>query len=306
MKKGLRMILTCLILNYNDSDTTINLVKKISNYKAIDKILIVDNKSTDDSFNCLKEIEKDNIKVISSDRNGGYGYGNNFGIEYAIKQFRTTHILISNPDVYFTEETVIALKDAFSRCKDCAIIAPVQVKYGKIFSWKLASNLKIVLSSSMIVSKIFGEKLTHYKDDYFKNKRECFVDIVSGSLLMINAEIMKRYGMYDEDMFLYFEEVVLAHKFKESGYKSKLLINEIYQHNHSTSVRKSIKSIVKTKKMLLDNELIFFTKYRKTNALSITLIKIFFKLSISEMVMYSLYNNIKSIINMKKRKGELL
>lgn len=40
---------TCLILNYNDVVTTINMVKKIVDYKHLDNILIVDNASTDNS-----------------------------------------------------------------------------------------------------------------------------------------------------------------------------------------------------------------------------------------------------------------
>lgn len=45
------------ILNYNDAETTLILVEKISNYSIIDHIVIVDNYSTDDSYDRLKSIK---------------------------------------------------------------------------------------------------------------------------------------------------------------------------------------------------------------------------------------------------------
>lgn len=45
----------CLILNYEDYITTIDLIKKIHNYKAIDYIIIVDNCSQNESYSELKK-----------------------------------------------------------------------------------------------------------------------------------------------------------------------------------------------------------------------------------------------------------
>ena len=50
-----------IILNYNDSQTVIDYVNLIKDYKSIDKILIVDNCSTDNSYEILKELETNNI-----------------------------------------------------------------------------------------------------------------------------------------------------------------------------------------------------------------------------------------------------
>ena len=41
------------ILNYNDADTTENLLKSIEHYSSIDNIVVVDNNSTDDSYDYL-------------------------------------------------------------------------------------------------------------------------------------------------------------------------------------------------------------------------------------------------------------
>ena len=54
----------------------------------------MDNKSTDFSFEKLKKFQTEKIRVISSEKNGGYGYGNNIGIKYAKDFLKIRYILI--------------------------------------------------------------------------------------------------------------------------------------------------------------------------------------------------------------------
>ena len=74
--------LSCVILNYNDAETTEKLVKQIADYNVLHQIIVVDNASTDDSLERLKKLEADQpgrLHVLSADHNGGYGSGNNLG-----------------------------------------------------------------------------------------------------------------------------------------------------------------------------------------------------------------------------------
>ena len=75
------------ILNYNDAETTLILVEKISNYSIIDHIVIVDNYSTDDSYDRLKSIKNKKVNIIQSKKNGGYGSGNNIGVKYLVDTY---------------------------------------------------------------------------------------------------------------------------------------------------------------------------------------------------------------------------
>lgn len=54
----------CVVLNFNDSKTTIELLNRMKNMKSIDVIVVVDNCSTDDSFSVLKQ--------YTSKKNTGY------------------------------------------------------------------------------------------------------------------------------------------------------------------------------------------------------------------------------------------
>ena len=50
------MKLGMCIVNYNDYETTKTLIDNVKNYKCLDKIVIVDNKSTDDSLSKLRNV----------------------------------------------------------------------------------------------------------------------------------------------------------------------------------------------------------------------------------------------------------
>ena len=99
----------CVIINFNDAETTAALVKRIQSYDCIRSVLVVDNCSTDDSLEKLNELEDRNkIVVLKTEYNGGYGYGNNFGVRYAYEVLGERNVLIVNPDVTFSESCLIA------------------------------------------------------------------------------------------------------------------------------------------------------------------------------------------------------
>ena len=123
-----------LVLNYNDSETTSNFVKSVMGYPCIHKILVVDNHSSDNSLKKLKVLENDKVFVVDSGKNGGYGFGNNWGIQYLHEKFHSEHILICNPDVSFTEDTVCILSSFLKNNDDYAAVAPLMKIHGRDFS----------------------------------------------------------------------------------------------------------------------------------------------------------------------------
>lgn len=278
--------ISCIILNYNDEKTTSNLVNAIKDYSSISSIIIVDNLSNDGSYEKLLRLKNDKIKVIQTKKNGGYGYGNNEGIRFAYNSENADYILIANPDVHFTNDTVNKMKEFLLHNQEYAICAPTALKPNgetqNLIAWRLQSLWDYALSSSMIYLKFFSNKF--YKDEYFSNNNlvDVDVDVVPGSLLMVNAQYMIEHGMYDENNFLYSEEEMLAIKFKNAKLKTKLLLNESYIHEHSVSISKSFPSEYNKKKMNLNSRLFVLNKYYKTNALQKRIFKLISKLAIIE------------------------
>lgn len=283
-----------LILNYNDYETSVILINKIKNYEAIDLILVVDNDSNDLSYKILKEFECAKIRVIKSEKNGGYGYGNNFGIKYLYNTYQIDYILIANPDIEFSEETYLALLNLMKNEKDCAISAPLMLTPNgdveNLCAWPISNMLDFIFSSSILLNSRY--KFCEYPKEYFSNKIVCQVDCVAGSMLMVNAEIMYNYGMYDEEIFLYYEETVLGFKFKSNNFKTLLLLDHSFKHWHSVSIDKSIKSKKKKRQLLLDSKLVVLRKYYKLSQIKFTIIGIFYKILIFESVLITFFKKV--------------
>jgi N-acetylglucosaminyl-diphospho-decaprenol L-rhamnosyltransferase len=287
------MIITCVILNYNDSETTVSLINKIKRYSIINHIIIVDNCSTDKSFEHLNEYSSDTITVLSTPKNGGYGYGNNYGLLYSYHELEADYTLIVNPDVEFEENIIYSLLNLMKENNNCAITSckPINKDKKMDYARKYTSGLQDVLSASLIVNKFIGAR--YYEEEYFQNKDFCQVYEVPGSLLLVKTAWMVQHGLYDEDIFLYEEEKILAHKMAQNNLKTILSLKDEYIHNHSVSISKTYKSNVSRKKILLNSKYIFLKKYKKFNKFQLLLTKIFFRLSIVEMYIYSIYKDLQ-------------
>ncbi|MSS59519.1 glycosyltransferase family 2 protein [Erysipelotrichaceae bacterium Oil+RF-744-GAM-WT-6] len=280
----------CLILNYNDSDTTIQLLDILMNYEAIYKIVVVDNCSSDDSFKKLSGYHNEKIVLLRADKNGGYGYGNNYGIKYICEVLHAAYFILMNPDTLITEQTIIKLVDFLDSNREYVLAAPVQrlkSQQGEIaFPWKLGSVWNGIFTNSIFISKLFHLDL-RYKQSDIEENTVLDVDVVQGALFAANTEFMYKYGKYDENIFLYNEEECIAQKIKKNKRKSALLCKEIYIHNHSTSINKSIKSLVKQKKIKEQSRKIYLEKYYTMSLFQKIVMQIIMKIGIAEIRIYS-------------------
>lgn len=269
---------TCLILNYNDVVTTINMVKKIVDYKHLDNILIVDNASTDNSYTCLVRYfnSYDNVTVINSGKNGGYGFGNNYGIKYAKSKLNAKYVIISNPDVSFSDKLVKKLLVVLKE-KDAAIVSGTQImdKEKADFS---AWNIPTAFQWTFIETKFFRKYTTSYRypSEYF-NSDITKVACVRGAMFLVDINKFLSVGGYDEEMFLFGEETLIGYKFRQKKYATYILNKEYYYHQHSTTINKNIPNLIKKEKIMQNSKLIFLKKYLRINKLEYIFLKSVFK-----------------------------
>ncbi|MDR1773180.1 MAG: glycosyltransferase [Hungatella sp.] len=282
------MNISCIILNYNDAETTISLVNSLVNYEILDSIVIVDNCSTDDSASRLQVIGAGKVHFISAEKNGGYGYGNNQGIRYAYGTLHATHVLIANPDVKVTEECIQAMKDSFLKISRLGVAAAVTMAgTGKVAlsSWRLNGLLGELLDTGLITRRIFAPWLNdrpELKPDS-KKERYVYVDAVPGSLFMADIHALMECGLYDEEVFLYYEEKILGFQLKKKGYGTVLLLNQSYVHLHSVSINKNVKSILKKQALLHKSKLHYYKKYLGINRFQECLVKAFLAFLMAEI-----------------------
>ncbi|MDM8261386.1 glycosyltransferase family 2 protein [Limosilactobacillus vaginalis] len=296
------MRVTCQILNYNDADHVVRLVKKIIDYKLIDNILIVDNCSTDNSYSLLKKVFFNNIKVkvIKTLSNRGYGVGNNFGVNYAFNYLKSDYVLLSNPDVFFTENVIKSLIDAMLNDSNNGICAPTQKIKGKVIkerAWKIPTKFQYVFGETRLAKLIGSTSL--YKSSYFSSSRSG-VDCVPGALLLLNVRKFLDIGGYDERMFLYCEETTIGFKMKKRGYSTILLNNEFYDHIQSTSINKSIDDNVKQRYYIYYNRLIFLRDYLNASRVWLYIAKKVFNYLLNRLSKGTQNNEKKQRLNFPK------
>jgi N-acetylglucosaminyl-diphospho-decaprenol L-rhamnosyltransferase len=282
------MNISCIILNYNDPETTISLINSIVNYKILDSIVIVDNCSTDDSVSRLQAVAGGKVHLISTERNGGYGYGNNQGIRYAYGTLHASHVLIANPDVKVTEGCIQAMKDSFLKISRLGVAAAVtRDGTGEVAlsSWRINGLMCDLLDTGLITRRIFARWLNdrpELKAD-FEKERYVYVDAVLGSLFMADINALMECGLYDEDVFLYYEEKILGFQLKKKGYGTVLLLNQTYVHLHSVSINKNVKSILKKQAILHESKLHYYKNYLGINRFQECLVKAFLAFLMAEI-----------------------
>ena len=120
--------ISMIILNYNDCPTTLSLVDEVRDYECLDSVVVVDNHSSDDSWKHLQPFNgSGKVHAIRMKQNGGYGLGNQEGINYAVDCLEAEYVIIANPDIHVTQRCICRVKDALDRTRG-AVAASARVR----------------------------------------------------------------------------------------------------------------------------------------------------------------------------------
>ena len=281
-----------VILNYNDYETTSKYIDMIKNYKSINNIVIVDNNSTDGSYEKLSSINNNKIKVIKTDKNKGYAYGNNFGINYLNKNNDVDYIIISNPDIIVEEKVIKKLQKDMDNTEDISIVCPVINQLDeKIRGWRLPTIKDEILLNINYIQRKVKKKLNYSEEKYSGHLTK--VDVVPGCFFMIRKDIMKLIGNFDEATFLYYEENILGQKLKNID-KKTYVDNEVSViHDLSVSVDKSFNSIKKYK-ILKQSQKYFVKNYLNANIFDMMLLGLTYYISLGVSYVICFFKNIRS------------
>ena len=245
-----------VILNYNDYTQSEKLLSLIKDCTEINNIVIVDNASTDDSYSRLKKYESPKISVIQSGHNGGYSFGNNIGARFLIEHFHPDIIGIANPDTIFDGSFVRRIKEVFAENPDYALLTGFQTnaagRTGSHPFWENFGTPGAVCRS--ILWDVFVKPLMSltkkpsryalYLND-IRNSPQALNEVwaVEGSMFFVRTEDFVNAGMFDDRVFLYFEEDILAFKLHKSGRKIGVVNDTAFIHQHVSPSSDPIKRI---------------------------------------------------------------
>lgn len=188
-----------VILNYNGFADTQNCVISLQNcsYPYLD-IIIVDNASTDDSVERIKN-RFPYITLLQSQHNGGYASGMNIGISYAL-QSTYDYILIQNNDTEVTENFLHPMLDVFKKSKNAGIISP-KVGYLEERNQIYCAGAEISVLFCGGRAKFKGKNIRNYAN---VNRK---ISMAEGCCFLVKREVFEQIGLMDESFFMYFEEV---------------------------------------------------------------------------------------------------
>lgn len=271
--------LSIIILNYNDYSLTIECVDNLLRLGVKDRIIIIDNKSPNESFEILKERYKEKIyiKVVKSEENRGYAYGNNYALK---KLVESKNVCIMNPDIIIKDPKIfrelLQLKEKY-RAIGITCLQNLNGEFSlNTLGWKLPSFKQIILLNGYIIKK-FTSGINYSKLKLISDEDNvAYIDVLPGCFFLIEYEKFKEVGFFDENTFLYYEENILAKKCKDKNYKFIVSLENFYIHNHKRkdSQIEGFKRKIKDRKIMMNSQKIYCEKYLKINGFKKFILKI--------------------------------
>ena len=281
-----------VILNYNSWKQTSALAVKVASFKCIDCIIIVDNNSTDDSFANLKALANSKIRIYETGRNGGYSSGNNVGAKVLFEE-GVEIIFFSNPDVDVNEDSILRIINAF-RSEKYSVISCVEYdsndKVVKPAFWNLPSYFDD-LRDCFLIGRLGRNNDSNMIDP---NVFIQTVPVIKGSFLAVNAKEFFEVKGFDENVFLYCEERILARKMADKGYLLGIVTGAKFHHNHSASIEKAYSSAAKRVKILYQSRMYYNKEYNHIGLFRRAVLRIAMMYSLLEYLVIGVVKQIKS------------
>lgn len=241
--------ISVIIVNYNVKELLEQCILSIfSASKNLNvEIIVVDNNSFDESVDYLKSKFGSNpsVKIIASPFNLGFAKANNFGA----KQAKGEYLLILNPDTILQEDTLDKTLDFYKKTEHigaltCKLILPsgkLDLACRRSFPTPSVAVYRIMgLSRLFPKSKIFGKYNLTYLDENMTYE----VDAIVGAFMLIKKDLFDRVNGFDEEYFMYGEDIDLCYRIKKNGHKIFYYPETSIIHYKGESTKKSSLSYV--------------------------------------------------------------
>ncbi|TYA71375.1 glycosyltransferase family 2 protein [Seonamhaeicola marinus] len=207
------MKLSVIILNYNVRYFLELCLKSVqAAIHQIDaEIIVVDNNSEDDSCQMVRTFFPE-VTLIQNKENYGFSKGNNIGV----RQAKGEYICILNPDTVVPEDVFInLLKSCESRSKLGAVGCKLIDGVGR-FLPESKRNVPVIKAS---FKKMMGNSKLYYANHLEENE-EGEIDVLVGAFMLMKKKVYDEVGGFDEDYFMYGEDIDLSFKLLKEGYQN--------------------------------------------------------------------------------------
>ncbi len=180
------------------------------------QIIVVDNASADDSVKMIRD-EFPEIDLITNQTNRGFATANNQGL----RQAKSDYILFLNPDTIVPAGSVNTMAKALETDSQTAIIAPKILNSDDSVQPSIRRD-PTAFNQALVLLKLINifpwlPGLRSYLQRSFDYDQQQIVEQVKGAAFMMRRETLEKIGGWDEDFFLWFEEVDLCLRTRQSG-----------------------------------------------------------------------------------------
>ena len=237
------------------------------------EIFIVDNASTDGSVGYLTARfparRYPNVHIVANSGNVGFGRANNQALARATGEY----VLFLNPDTLLTENTLhhcLAFADARP---DLGALGVEMLKADGTFAFESRRGLPTPwtafckmsgLAALRPRSKRFGKYYMRYLDA----TRPARIEIVSGAFFMARREALNACGGFDEDFFMYGEDIDLSYRLLKRGLHNYYLPTPILHYKGESTQKSSYRYV----HVFYEAMLIFYRKHYHHSHISLTLL----------------------------------
>lgn len=232
------MTIPVILLNYNSTDDCRKCISDLQKQRGVDlEIIVVDNCSTEENRVTIEKLcQEPKCTFIANTRNAGYNAGNNVGLRYAAEK-GYEYALIANPDMEFPQtDTIIKMISIIENAEDIvALGTDIITKEGIHQNPRLYKQQKWYRSFNWISDFIKKPNKNEEPNWIESPDKSHYCNGLNGCCLLLRLSFVKNIGYFDERIFLYGEEAILARQVEFAGKKMYYASNIQVVHNHQKS-----------------------------------------------------------------------
>ncbi|MBT8188819.1 MAG: glycosyltransferase [Bacteroidia bacterium] len=233
--------LSLVIVSYNVKHFLRQCLQSVigSDFEGKMEIWVVDNNSSDGSVNMINS-DFPEVKLITNKSNLGFSKANN----QAIEQIDSDYTLILNPDTLLEEDTLSKCVSYMERNTDIGALGVKMIdgsgKYLPESKRGFPSPLNAIYKLSGL-NRIFRKSalLNAYYMGHLQNDSTSDIDVLTGAFMMMPTHLLKDIGGFDEDYFMYGEDIELCYQVKNKGYRIVYFPKSKIVHFKGESTQKS-------------------------------------------------------------------
>jgi len=238
------MDISIIIVNYNVREFLRGALESVKRSLAFGKltgeVFVVDNASRDGSAEMIR-LEFPGVQLIALDENIGFGRANNL----AMREANGDYLLILNPDTILGEDTLRVMVDfmrlhpkaGVSGCKLLNADGSFQISCRRGFPTPWASFTKLFGLSSFFPN---SPRFAQYNLTYLPTDQTYEIDALAGAFMLLSREAYEKTGGFDEDYFMYGEDIDLCYRIKKTGLAVFYVHSTSTVHFKGESTRRSV------------------------------------------------------------------